>query len=63
MIPRIFCRPWKSLMADPKTVDLSFINRDVETQLDKSREAIDVAQTLTKVLPSVQDEEAKKKIE
>jgi hypothetical protein len=48
MIPRIFCRPWKSLMADPKTVDLSFINRDVETQLDKSREAIDVAQTLTK---------------
>jgi hypothetical protein len=50
-------------MSDPKQVNLDFINRDVRTQLDRSRDMIDVAQILNGVLPNVDNQDAKSKIE
>jgi len=53
---------WKSFMVE-KTVNLGFINRDVQAQLTQSREILAVVQLLKEALPNIENETAKSKVE
>jgi hypothetical protein len=50
-------------MSKPATLDLSFINRDVTAQLDRSQEIVKVAESLNSVLSKIEDADAKAKVQ
>src|SRR5258708_2159318 len=58
-------RLWNFIMADTpsKPLDLSFLGRDVRNQLEHSKNILHQVQMLQDLLPKIEDEEVKKKIQ
>ena len=52
---RIARHIWNAVMAEPVTYDLSFINKDVDAQLERSHEIVKIADALNSLLPKVED--------
>jgi hypothetical protein len=46
-----------------KTINLGFINQDVNAQLERSQDMVQIAQSLTALLPKIEDPDVKSKLE
>jgi len=50
-------------MSTPANVNLGFINKDVEAQFARSRDAVEVAESLNSLLPQIENPEVRAQVE